>query len=302
MCPIAQTNAIFPLHLCPFRVHRAGRAANDTCRKPCSSHDRSHGGGAAPQPVARALPIMTMEFHPLANCFPLIEGPQFDALVKDISEKGQITSIVQFQNKILDGRNRYRACNKLGIKPRITEYEGDDPVGYIISLNIARRHLNSSQRALVAARIANLANGSNQFKTKAKNEGRSNDLPCTIKEAAKLMNVGTSTAFRAGVVLKSATTQNIEEIEAGHKTINHVWRIANGAAVLPAKLKGYSAKKASRFVDTIKTICDTCSGLQSIPIPSLKAEEIASVNKEIKEARRLLLDLKKHLEEMPCQN
>ena len=57
-----------------------------------------------------------MEFHELANIFPLIEGEDLEALVEDIWKNGiQENIIYTFEGKILDGRNRYRACAKLGI-------------------------------------------------------------------------------------------------------------------------------------------------------------------------------------------
>ncbi len=125
-----------------------------------------------------------LEFHPLANLFPLIEGAEFDELVADIRANGFRggEEIVLHEGKILDGRNRYRALCHLAdsgeleirdIDPATSwafaqfSAEGMDglfseaeiargPLAYVISKNLRRRHMNESQRALVAAKLANL--------------------------------------------------------------------------------------------------------------------------------------------------
>jgi ParB-like chromosome segregation protein Spo0J len=72
---------------------------------------------------------MTMEFHPIANAFPLIEGDQFNELAADIQANGLREPIVLFSGQVLDGRNRYRACIAAGIDPQFEEYSGADPIG-----------------------------------------------------------------------------------------------------------------------------------------------------------------------------
>jgi hypothetical protein len=88
------------------------------------------------------------DFHPLANIFPLMQGDEFDELVGDIKRRGLYESIVIFEGKIIDGRNRALACEKAGVEPRYKEFEGKpDEIGrYIISANILRRHLKPSER------------------------------------------------------------------------------------------------------------------------------------------------------------
>jgi ParB-like chromosome segregation protein Spo0J len=63
------------------------------------------------------------EFHPAAALFPLmdVDGPEFGELVRDVQEHGLVQPIVLHEGKILDGRNRYRACQHAGVEPRFEE-------------------------------------------------------------------------------------------------------------------------------------------------------------------------------------
>lgn len=111
---------------------------------------------------------MTLEFHPYAELFPLIEGDDFERFAADIREHGLRDQIVLLDGRILDGRNRYRAA----IHHSLSGADGDaawfrdfdhlvegDPLAWVLSKNLARRHLNESQRAMVAARLANIRHG-----------------------------------------------------------------------------------------------------------------------------------------------
>jgi hypothetical protein len=94
-----------------------------------------------------------MRTNRLAKYFPILEGEEFDALVEDIKQHGQLEPIITVDDEILDGVNRYRACKKLGIEPKTKPYRGNDPLGYVISTNIRRRHLNQSQKAALAVEM-----------------------------------------------------------------------------------------------------------------------------------------------------
>lgn len=128
---------------------------------------------------------MTLEYHPLADIFELIEGDEFTSLVEDIKEQGLLEPITLLDGKILDGRNRYRACLEAGETPVFVAYGDksayenfpyevevfgglDDPASFVMSRNIMRRHLTTSQRALLAVKLKKI------FQEEAKKNSLSN--------------------------------------------------------------------------------------------------------------------------------
>jgi N6-adenosine-specific RNA methylase IME4/ParB-like chromosome segregation protein Spo0J len=159
-----------------------------------------------------------IEYHPLATLFPLVEGAEFDELVADIREHGLHEPIVVFEDKILDGRNRHRACIAAGIEPTFTVYQGGDPISYVVSLNLRRRHLNASQRAMVADKLATLKLGDNQH---------SEGLP--IGRSSELLNVGERTVARAREVRKHGAPELVGAVERGEVSVS----AAVGVASLP---------------------------------------------------------------------
>jgi len=87
--------------------------------------------------------------HPLAEMFPLLRGAEFDDLVEDIRKHGLREPISLFEQRIIDGRNRERACIKAGVEPRYHSIEFDNhdaAAAYVISKNMRRRHLAPKQR------------------------------------------------------------------------------------------------------------------------------------------------------------
>lgn len=105
-----------------------------------------------------------IQFHPLANLFPLMESAEFDELVADIKAHRLREKIVLYEGMILDGRNRYRALRTLGASPAeirdhccvtkdcIDQHHGG-PAAYVISANIHRRHLTAEDKRKVIAKL-----------------------------------------------------------------------------------------------------------------------------------------------------
>lgn len=155
-----------------------------------------------------------MRFHPLADLFPLMQGREFDELVADIKAHGLREPITTLDGMILDGRNRWRACEAAGAEPRTCEYHGEDPLGWVVSLNLHRRHLDESQRAIVAAKIANLGDG------QRKSASPIGERAVTQGEAAQLLNVGKRSVERAREVLDHGSGELIAAVESGRVSVS----------------------------------------------------------------------------------
>jgi hypothetical protein len=93
-----------------------------------------------------------LEFHPMVNHFPLLEGEEYEALKQDIQKNNRcFESIKLYQKKILDGRNRYKICTELGVNFTKKDLpDSTDPLAFVLSANLHRRHLTKSQRAVIA--------------------------------------------------------------------------------------------------------------------------------------------------------
>lgn len=160
------------------------------------------------------------EYHPFSNIFPLLEGAAFAEFAANIEKRGLEQLIVLFEGKILDGRNRYRACLETGEKPRFKEYEGDDPIGFVMSLNLSRRHLDASQVAMVGARVMPMYEALAKERMRA---GGREKVVANLPQAGKAREqaaaaVGSSprSVQSAVSILKKGTPELIAAVDAGH--------------------------------------------------------------------------------------
>ena len=113
-------------------------------------------------------------FHPACTVFPQLSDDELHDLADDIAVNGLRNPIVLWQGKILDGRNRYLACKIAEVEPRFTEFEGDDPIGWVISQNLQRRHLTASQKAVVALDLLPMLEKEAKQRQRRSNEYRGN--------------------------------------------------------------------------------------------------------------------------------
>ncbi|MGG7603520.1 ParB/RepB/Spo0J family partition protein [Massilia sp. BKSP1R2A-1] len=94
---------------------------------------------------------LVLELHPLCTLFPRLEGAEFEALKADIIANGQLEPITVHDGQVLEGGNRYRACIEAGIEPILKDFTGANPVAFVLSANLHRRHLTPGQQAAIVA-------------------------------------------------------------------------------------------------------------------------------------------------------
>lgn len=154
---------------------------------------------------------MELKQHPLSAAFPAMSAEDFQALKDDIENNGQREPVMVFEGMVLDGWHRYRACVDLGLKPQQFTFPADeDPVAFVLSHNLHRRHLTSSQRAAAvvacsawapAHRLKNKQEpGSPLSKTNADMAKAAHVSDKTIKDAKAAHKAGLGDAVKQGAM------------------------------------------------------------------------------------------------------
>lgn len=100
------------------------------------------------------------------------------------------------------------------------EWDGDgNPEAFVVSENLHRRHLNESQRAMIAAKIAKAKAWENQYVKEVRPIDRTT---VTTPQAAELLNVSEKSVRRAKIVQKKGTPEEIKAVEEGRATVTGV--------------------------------------------------------------------------------
>lgn len=155
-----------------------------------------------------------METHEYAALFPMATDSELQEMAEDIRQRGLVCPIITLDGKVLDGRNRLRACEIAEVTPRFQKYAGADPLADVVSWNLKRRHLTPSQQAGIGADVANMRQGE-----RTDLEPSANLPKVSQAEAAKMVGVS-ERLVRDAVKVKNAAPELHEKIKAGRMTVN----------------------------------------------------------------------------------
>lgn len=152
--------------------------------------------------------------HFLSAAFPPMSDEQFRALVDDIDLNGVRSPILLYEGKVIDGWHRYRACLELNVKKmRVADWDGEDPIGFVLSQNLHRRHLNPSQRSMIFAELT-------AWEKKVGRPSKSLSMTeITLEKAAELSQVSVTTMKHAKAATK-AEPEVQEAVKAGKMSVS----------------------------------------------------------------------------------
>lgn len=170
--------------------------------------------------------------HPFADLLPRLTEQELDELTADIAQRGQreaatVWSDGDGQSWLLDGRHRAQAVSRLGLPLRAEHFDGseDEARALVVSLNLRRRHLTSSQRALAAAALSTRQRGG-----AAGLPSQSVGLPVapTQAEAARMAGVSERTVRDGVKIMTSGDAAMIDAVAAGDLTVSAAAKLMRG--------------------------------------------------------------------------
>ena len=162
---------------------------------------------------------MTYPVSDLARIFPRMNDEEYAALRDDIAAQGLLEPIAVWRDEIVDGQHRARACEETGVEPRYTLLDDDmDAVAYVVARNLKRRHLNETQRDIVADQLSQWSEAGGDRQSEKHWPNLANAL--SQSEAAKLLNVSRSGVKQARRVREEGAPEVYEAAGEGKVAVS----------------------------------------------------------------------------------
>ena len=209
------------------------------------------GEEVATEPTVVKMAELMLKPHKLAQFFPPMPEKEIDNLVADILDHGLKYPIVTHDGCILDGRARLTACKRAGVEPVLVKLpENEDPLDYLVSVSLRRKHFSDDQRIMISAGISmELAKRSKVLRAKtasnARHHGKKGDASGTTaipkKEPKERANETVAKLFNVSPTAVKLATRLIKE---------------SPAAALAVKNGTASFKKANREVWAAKKVAE----------------------------------------------
>jgi hypothetical protein len=233
-----------------------------------------------------------MRFHPFSEVFPLLPDAEIAELADDIKSFGLRERIWLYQGQILDGRNRFLACEIAGVQPEVREFKGTDAgaLALVISSNLRRRDLNEAQRASAAAKLLIFQQGGDRRSDQPAN------LPVeTQASAAEKFKVSERSVRAAHRVHKKGSKALNRALDAGEIAVSRAAAVVDlpkPDQLAAAKAPKEPAADLSEFVDEQEIERGEREYAERIERVLGSNDALAQMNAELKRAAQEITALK----------
>jgi len=187
-----------------------------------------------------------MKHHAASKIFPMMPDEAVQALAADIRANGLLVPIELCDGMIIDGRHRWTACTIAGVKPDTVEVDPEDPVAYVLSLNLHRRHLDETQRAMIAARAKD------QFAKQAK-ERMTRKPESVVKNSTQQNGKARDKAGEAVGVSGYSVNAATKVIEKGSKQLQDLCDRGEVAVSAAAKIADLPKQRQNELITEAKS-------------------------------------------------
>jgi protein gp37 len=223
--------------------------------------------------------------HPFADEFPLLEGDELARLVADIKANGlmQAITLAADNETIVDGRNRYLACNEARVDPRFDTlpqtFTEEQIIAYIWSANGERRHLTAGQRAFLALKIEELlaeeAKQRQRLGGELKGKLEENFPQARIPRRAQARDSAGKQASVSGKAVQQAkavakSPDLAKDVKSGKTTLNRAYRQAKKREEATQRNRPEAEQKPATPAKNIITLVTHKGEAVEYPLPKSK--------------------------------
>lgn len=192
-----------------------------------------------------------LSHHPYSELVEFGVGIDIDQLTSHMQQHGYDPDepIVIFDGKILDGRHKQKAANDAEVEPTFREFVGTQEEAIeFVRKKVLRQHLDTSQRAMIAAKMATLKAGMNQH-----SEEVLQNCSTSTAEAAESMNVSERSVHQAQVVEQHGSASLKRAVRVGRIAVSDAAKVAQfPVSVQNEALELVNAKTVDTIADAMK--------------------------------------------------
>ena len=175
---------------------------------------------------------LELEQHEIGAILPPMSKRETKELRQSMESQGYLPGnpITLYEGRVLDGWHRYNSARAAGVTPEFRNFKGDDPAGFVMSLNLQRRHLTDDQRSMIAAELSaiNVSDG--------------------IEDAAATVNVPASKAKRAQRIANHHPKLK-EAVQSGEIKLTDAFKIVLDPEMVDKLHEGYVGDMSALIPD-----------------------------------------------------